>query len=334
MPGTITVMSAGWTCAPARLYRGLPEDGTITISAPVGPARPPRCLNVPKDVETIQGALNQFSYTEGGPENRLVVDGIMGPLTAAAIKRFQEKWGLKPKGWNHVDGIVDPNGKTIRRLRMGPNYNRGSLPALFVSRIPRVMQIVTAARAALTSAKRYYTRKRILGDLPSLVRFGEADAKKVDRHFHVAKLPDPVRRIEQIEKIFFAMQTAIGYVPMGLLLAVDEPPGIARGSIMFTFMSGYHQRKQSDVDPNGLAYASIYLCPYARSLQPESFVYCMIHELAHFVGPIGMQIDDHAYYHQNSAEYFRLGPEQAYRNADSYSRYAFDVIGKPDLKLE
>jgi hypothetical protein len=119
-------------------------------------------------------------------------------------------------------------------------------------------------------------------------------------------------------------------VPMGVVLAVDEPPSFARGGIMYTFMSGYHLRKKTDTWKT-LPMSSIYLCPRARRLRPEAFVYAMVHELAHYVAPIGTDIDDKAYYHTDPSKYARLGPDDAYHNADSYARLAFDAVGQPDF---
>ena len=53
-------------------------------------------------IKEIQSALNAFGYN-------LVVDGVKGPKTRAAIKDFQKNHGLV------VDGIVGP--KTIAALR-------------------------------------------------------------------------------------------------------------------------------------------------------------------------------------------------------------------------
>jgi hypothetical protein len=56
----------------------------------------------------------------------------------------------------------------------------------------------------------------------------------------------------------------------------------------------------------------------------------MIHELAHFTGPVD-GILDHAYFHKNPHRYRNLSHELAFGNADSYSQFAFETIGKPDF---
>ena len=114
---------------------------------------------------------------------------------------------------------------------------------------------------------------------------------------------------------------------------MDEPPQIATGFIMFAYDNGYTYRGQTDVSSDGLHYGSIYLCPRSRALNQEEFAYAMIHELGHYVPPLGLQIVDNAYYHKDPQKYNRLDPEKAYRNADCYSQFAFDAIGKPGFKV-
>src|SRR5262249_8817524 len=48
--------------------------------------------------------------SQGGPMPRLATDGVMGPLTRAAIGRFQKQ------NISFVDFRIDPNGPTIQAL--------------------------------------------------------------------------------------------------------------------------------------------------------------------------------------------------------------------------
>ena len=63
------------------------------------------------DTVTIQTMLNDVPAAESGPQPRLAVDGIVGGLTVAAIRRFQ----MRQLGW--ADGRIDPAGPTLARLR-------------------------------------------------------------------------------------------------------------------------------------------------------------------------------------------------------------------------
>ena len=74
------------------------SSGSTTIRAAVGDAYPPRVQNFPDDVRAVQNALNRFAPNEGGPIEKLVVDGMCGPKTRGAIHHFQKKWELFPAG--------------------------------------------------------------------------------------------------------------------------------------------------------------------------------------------------------------------------------------------
>jgi len=64
-------------------------------------------------VKAIQSALNAQDAANGGPGVPLAVDGLVGPLTIAAIEKYQRR----QLGW--ADGRVDPDGPTIRALGGG-----------------------------------------------------------------------------------------------------------------------------------------------------------------------------------------------------------------------
>jgi hypothetical protein len=332
MAFTATILTGDRTCI-NRLPGGS-GTASVVIKAAVGDAPPPRCMNFSDDVRTIQNALNRFTPLHGGPAPPLVPDGICGPLTRGAILHFQKKWDLTPKHSKVPDGIVDTNGPTIERLRKGPE-TISNLPAEFMGRIPRVIGVITASRAALDLARRFLQRPKVPNapsPIPTLDLIGEAEARMVDRHFHVTKIANPLARLGQVDEMFLNMLTAIGHVPQGLVLAADEPPSMAVGSFMFTFAGGYHARGKNDTF-DGIPVASVYLCPKARTLNQDAFTYAMIHELAHFTGPIVNGVTDHAYFHKSPQLYRALTPELAFRNADSYSQFAFQAIGKPDFNI-
>jgi len=157
--------------------------------------------------------------------------------------------------------------------------------------------------------------------------FGIKDFLVADRHFHVKKSNNPSAHLARLRYAYSCMLTAIGYIPKGVILAVDEPPQIATSALMFTFMDGYN-------DPTGkwrgIPRSSIYLCPAARTLGDDSFVYAMIHELAHFANK---GVDDHAYFHKQRHVYEHLSTELAFGNADCYAHFAFEAIGKSNFNI-
>lgn len=325
-------------CSPNELRAG----SGVVISAPVG--APPRAVNVPTDVKTIQLALNRFPPLQGGPDEPLVVDGLMGPKTRGAIKHFQEKWGIFPPDQaalpydkQRVDEVVDRAGPTIKRLRAGPP-NDLDLPAEFARHMPRVREIIRTAQGTLTAAGSALAHPS--GGLPG--GYAQQSLAKVERYFKVSTTPAPAERLRRLQEIYQWMVTAIGYVPRGVVLAQDEPPATAHGAYAITASGGYHQRlldgpAPPGADPrlrqDGSLLTAIMLCPKMRLLQGEMFEYVMIHELAHYVGPPTRPdaIVDHGYFRGGAAAFARLNAEQQLRNADSFAQFAFAAIGKPDF---
>ena len=80
------------------------------IASAVGERRPNRSA----DVRTVQLLLNRAAGMQPG-HAKLDVDGNMGPLTSAAIKRYQQT----VVRLSRPDGVVDPRGRTITMLSRG-----------------------------------------------------------------------------------------------------------------------------------------------------------------------------------------------------------------------
>ena len=74
------------------------------------------------DVMTVQYLLNCVPGSQGGPTPELVVDGVVGPKTIAAIEGFQRK------NTGIADGRVDPGGATLRALQARDPYPGQALP--------------------------------------------------------------------------------------------------------------------------------------------------------------------------------------------------------------
>lgn len=334
------VMRADCTCTPLRQSTASPSTATfdVSISAPVGNSwTAARALNRPADTRTIQAALNRFPPIQGGPEPPLEVDGGCGKLTRDAILHFQRKWDLTPKGAKEPDGVVDVEGPTIDRLRAGPGRVT-DVKAEFISKIPRVMEVITAARAAVLAAKAHLRLGGLPGRLGGLNAAGELAMDRAHRHFHLRDTRDPIARLDRMENLYSAMQKAIGYVPKGIVLALEEPPDMATGALMFSVSGGYHVRSSDAViDGTNLSVGSLYVCPQARALSHEGFAYAMVHELAHFCAPeSGPGVHDVAngYFHRSPELYRRLTADAAILNADCYAQFAYDAAGKPDFNVK
>jgi peptidoglycan hydrolase-like protein with peptidoglycan-binding domain len=72
--------------------------------------------NVRTDVATVQYLLNCVPAGQGGPAPELAVDGLVGPKTIAAIRKFQAS------AFGKADGRVDPGGRTIKTLQAYDPY--------------------------------------------------------------------------------------------------------------------------------------------------------------------------------------------------------------------
>ncbi len=69
------------------------------------------------DIIKVQELLNRVPEPSGGPRVRLTPDGICGPLTLLAIKKFQWRQVLPPRAPQTLpDGRVDPNGRSLQKL--------------------------------------------------------------------------------------------------------------------------------------------------------------------------------------------------------------------------
>ena len=307
----------------------VPSDPRLTITSAVGDGFPPRCRNLQADVRKIQAALNRFTPLQGGPLEKLVVDGIAGKLTKGAIHRFQRKFSVKVNGKEVDDGIVDIEGPTIEILRAGPGALIQDAPAFFLAQIPLVIGIVTTAQAALSLAQAQL-------DLPNPLGGG---GSALEKHFHTKTDAEKRSTIALAQKVFTRMQAAIGHLPTGRVLAVDEPPQAEKGGFFWAFMGGFNLPFDSATGRvaqwEGFDVDRIYITPKARTLTPEQFRYSIIHEMAHFISDVdGMPpIDDFAYFHRQRAQYDALSNFKSVRNADCYSRFAFTAIGRGDLPI-
>src|SRR5262245_58638297 len=92
-------------CLSRAMASGTRQHMWIRIQSSVGKG----CVNRLEDIATIQELLN---LTLRPSENRLVVDGSLGPKTIAAIETFQARVAKLPK----PDGRVDPSGRTFVAL--------------------------------------------------------------------------------------------------------------------------------------------------------------------------------------------------------------------------
>lgn len=80
-------------------------------------------MNRYQDAATVQYLLNCVPESSGGPAPELAVDGVVGPLTLAAIQKFQ----LAQTGQS--DRRVDPLGPTLHALQSFDPYPEMPMPS-------------------------------------------------------------------------------------------------------------------------------------------------------------------------------------------------------------
>jgi peptidoglycan hydrolase-like protein with peptidoglycan-binding domain len=86
--------------------------------------------NVMAQVMVVQYLLNCVPAARGGPTEELAVDGLIGPKTIAAIRRFQTT------SFGRADGRVDPKGRTLQALQGYDPYPGQSAQAAGVFKMP------------------------------------------------------------------------------------------------------------------------------------------------------------------------------------------------------
>jgi hypothetical protein len=300
--------------------------GDVTITASVGA----NGKNRYEDVRTIQDALNQVPVTDGGPVPPLKVDGIVGPKTLGAIKKFQKQ----ACGFQWPDGTVEVGRKTHQKLRefFVPS-NPYVMPRVYAS-LSEAMSWIFMAKVVLDSAGLF---------LSSGFKAGEPGLKLVDKYFHIGSLSASQRSsaIHRVYGVFTDMQMAIGHSSAQTTIGsgyFQEDPKSDESA--YTYNGGFTRRrngrpamsKDDNYEGPNHRQDTIHMCSRTiSSWSQEGLVGLIVHELAHFVGPeitSPDRIDDHSY--RNKKDFFKLSAHLALRTADCYAGFA----GEAKLRRE
>jgi hypothetical protein len=283
--------------------------------------------NFADDVKAIQDALNGKDVADGGPNPKLAVDGFVGPLTIAAIEKYQRRH----LGW--ADGRVDPDGPTIHALNGGggvtppqtggapvppPAYPKGTAAqnAAFIEKIgkllPRARHWVSMAQLKIGMAEEFVRRGPVnpKDPFPALHDIGKSDLALFNKYFHSDKQPKAVQQqqLQRVRRMYDSMQTVLTHsllqAPMfgwGVGYFQPDPADgtlAAVGYVAYTFFGGW-QRRRADGKPRlsgddnysgakDLRQDTIFF-PVGKLLtRTDNFLLeTIIHEMAHFVGPGG-----------------------------------------------
>ncbi|HZZ80630.1 MAG TPA: hypothetical protein VFE62_19155 [Gemmataceae bacterium] len=309
---------------------GPEPDFPVAIDKAVGAGG----ANVAKDVVQIQRGLNHVLPELAGADPFLNDDGIVGPMTLGAIKKFQER----NFGW--FDSRVDPNNKTIalinHYLATQPVPNA---PHSRQDRVARALLLLRTCGQTIFSAE---TQLRAVlphvdaGTTPSGV-FGKIFEERMallDRHFKLNEFLQKAPVIRTLITRYTDMRSVIqASVPANpdpeFLFSEfmgDEPFVLdAHGSDAnaYTFMGGWRQRGQLH-PPSGRRLDRIYLCESLDRTSDQNYEQVVVHELAHFVSLLVPPITDLGYGWINDPRMTRLSATQRVCNAQNYTTYAIE----------
>jgi len=245
-------------------------EGSIVISGSVGRGG----RNAYEDVKTIQGALNAVVPSDGGPTLKLAVDGVAGPLTIAAIERYQKR----QLGWS--DGRIDTDEPTIHALN---SRSSGAAPAqkgvpkpkpvpppkataaqnkAFIGRIggllPRARHWVEMAQLKIDMASEFVRKGRVNphDPYPAIHDIGRPELALFDKYFRTGTSPATTKlhQLQHVKRIYDSMQTVLTdsllQAPIfgwGVGYFQPDPADgtlAARGYVAYTFYGGWRQRRR------------------------------------------------------------------------------------------
>jgi peptidoglycan hydrolase-like protein with peptidoglycan-binding domain len=315
----------------------LPADGPH-ISASVGFGG----ANVRSDVVLIQSLLNQVPAGNGSPANPLKVDGIVGPLTIAAIRRFQ----TANLGFN--DGRIDPGGGTLARLsaltsQQGPSSppsSSGGLSLGFAlagasAAAPKPTPL--AAAIAATPTAKLWTSAATLhlsGLQQGLIASGGAIFLPsifdiVNTHFHLDRDPP---------NLFSNLGKAIGVFNRISTMLSDtttfyrEGPATAKSKFADAPMGGFSQP-----EPNH----HITIRTQYPDCGPNCQAAMLVHEGAHFCGGLNeirhfaheFPVPNGEPQDGSTHNYAQMTADEGLKNAASYAAFAIHAFFLIDLRF-
>jgi len=231
--------------------------------------------NLSDDVRAIQSALNAQDVGNGGPSVKLAVDGLVGPLTIAAIEKYQRR----QLGWE--DGRVDPDGPTIHALNgrgsgaAAPQKGGAKPPTFpkataaqnkaFVDKIggllPRARHWVESAQLKLDMASDFVSKGPVnpKDPFPSLHDIGKPDLTLFNKYFHSDKQPRNVQlqQLHLVSRIYDLMRTVLTesllQAPMfgwGVGYFQPDPADgtlASQSYVAYTFYGGWQRRRRDGV---------------------------------------------------------------------------------------
>lgn len=325
--------------------------GASSINASVGVGG----TNAHKDVLTIQQLLNGVAPDDSGPQPLLAEDGFIGPLTNGAIRKFQQGQQLQV-----VDGRIDPNGPTLRRLNEVSTPGQravAQLRAVLGVEVPAVRNLAGLG----TALRRALRLKRTERTLPDLIRAGREGQRvieqamdhvalgggalgsnseafrKADFHFKFDKQPQ-AKTLQELGFIRTTFRRVNGVInnprpsifggnPFGVAIFDIDPTDKHPDWRAYTPTQAFDFKRN-----DGVTSGHVYLCDRIDFEVQDLFAHILMHELFHFVDDESKerQIGDAPNGYREGA--FKLAHEPRMHNADSYALFTSHVaIGRARL---
>lgn len=341
-------------------------NGQVSISRSVGAGG----ANLAADVKEIQQALNRIPSAQGGAAPPLAVDGWCGPLTTGAIRRFQQTQfpGWTPDA--RIDpgqktlarlnallgGEATPPAPVITNRQGLVGDSPSSAPSADRPlEIDKAYEVVPEALSLVRGA-----RHRLFGGIASLMAGNSlftsktGDRAVLEWNFKVHRATDPVAHLRKIlgvydrmeQTLFMASRRGMGFsapASFQLFLPSNGSP-LEKTAAAYTTAGGFFYGL-AELDTRRKEYKNaIYITPQfaEKSFKPA----ILIHELGHYCGgmdepgadrkdiightasrnppPKGARLEDGLH------NYADMTPNEAYRNASSYSAYCYpQSLGKP-----
>jgi Putative peptidoglycan binding domain len=325
--------------------------GASVIKASVGAGG----INAHNDVLTVQQLLNGVAPDDSGPLPLLAEDGIIGPLTNGAIRKFQQGQHLQV-----IDGRIDPNGPTLQRLNEVSTPGQraiAQLRAVLGGDVPAVRNLAGLG----TALRRALRLKRTERTLPDLIRAGREGQRMIERamdhmalggsavsnnaesfrkadfHFKFGNQPQ-AKTLQELGFIRTTFRRVNGVInnprpsifggnPFGVAIFEIDPTNKHPDWRAFTPTQAFDFKRN-----DGVTSGHVYLCDRIDFEGQDLFAHILMHELFHFVDDESKerQIGDAPDGYREGA--FKLAHEPRMHNADSYALFTSHVaIGRARL---
>jgi hypothetical protein len=198
---------------------------------------------------------------------------------------------------------------------------------LALTNLPEGMKWVGAAIAGVNQIIGFPGKR---SDIESLSQF-----RAVKTHFHLSLGPPPSALLSFLQILPFlddlgyptlAALKDIRFQYFQIMVTLGKPSVFLNGPA-----EGEGANAPAFTPMTPIRDGTIRITPLYLTLGPLSQVRTLVHESAHFVGPVGDEIQDYAYRSRGGNEsddqkkYLQLPPQWAMRNADSYTYFAIQM---------